>query len=110
MTLIDNKKLPDWLIVSVWRSLLGEIYPSIRAIAIGLFDEKLLSIVCYLDHPPTEEDKENMDIVATNISASVTFQNKISNIDVLCQYSQLPFKELDSLDGFIYCRREYIAP
>ena len=29
-----KKHIPDWLIVTLWRSLLGEIYPSIRCIAI----------------------------------------------------------------------------
>ncbi|BDR54545.1 hypothetical protein KIMH_06560 [Bombiscardovia apis] len=35
--------LPDWLIICVWRALLGEIYPNIRAIALKYSqDSKIL--------------------------------------------------------------------
>ena len=35
---------PDWLVLCVWRALIGEIYPAIRAIAISLSDDGTLLI------------------------------------------------------------------
>jgi hypothetical protein len=98
--------LPDWLIVCIWRALLGEIYPSIRAIAVGLTENRNLTIRYYLDRIPTEMDYESMEVVATNISASVDLDT-IANIDLDCQYVINPIGSLEYLDGFIYCRREY---
>lgn len=78
-----NKHLPDWLIVCVWRALLGEIYPSIRAIAVALSKNQTLTIRYYVDRSPAEMDHESMEVVATNISAS-TGLDKIAHIDLEC--------------------------
>jgi hypothetical protein len=101
-----NKPLPDWLVVCVWRALLGEIYPSIRAIAIALSEDKILTIRYYVDGTPTEMDRDSMEIVATNISASISL-DAIAHIELDCQHAISPIGTLSPLDGFIYCRREY---
>ena len=101
-----NKLLPDWLIVCVWRALLGEIYPSIRAIALGLSAERTLTIRYYLDRAPIDIDEESLEVVATNISASIGL-DKIAHIEIDSQFIMEPIRMLDCLDGFIYCRREY---
>lgn len=101
-----NDRLPDWLIVCVWRALLGEIYPSIRAIAVALSENKNLTIRYYMDRAPSEMDYESMETVATNISASVGLE-MIAHIDLDCQYATEALGALDRLEGFIYCRREY---
>lgn len=102
-----NGRLPDWIIVCVWRALLGEIYPSIRAIAVALSENRTLLIRYYMDRVPTEMDYESMEVVATNISASIGFGDEISHIGLDCRYATVPFGDLDCLDGLIYCRREY---
>ena len=101
-----NNRLPDWLIMCVWRALLGEVYPSIRAIAIALSKNRTLTIRYYMDRVPTDMDRESVEVVATNISASIGLDT-IANIEVDCQYIIAPIGMLDCLDGFIYCRREY---
>ena len=101
-----NSSTPGWLTLCVWRALLGEIYPSIRAIAINFTDDKTLLIRYYLDRPATEFDQESLETVATNISAS-TGLDQINHIDVECQYTTAPIHALNRLAGFIYCRREY---
>ena len=35
---------PDWLVLCVWRALMGEVYPAIRAIANSLSDDRELLI------------------------------------------------------------------
>jgi hypothetical protein len=100
------KRLPDWLVVSIWRALLGEIYPHIRAIAVGLSPEKVLILRYYLDREPVDFDSESISVVAINVSSSLPL-DLVGRIDVDCQYSSLPFGKLDCLDGLIYCRREY---
>lgn len=101
-----KRVLPDWIVLSVWRALLGEIYPSIRAIAVAFSDDQVLVIRYYLDRVPTEMDYESMEVVATNVSAS-TGTISIKRVDLDCQYSTIPIGQLDGLDGYVYCRREY---
>ncbi len=101
-----KKPLPDWLVLLVWRSLLGEIYPSIRAIAIGIDEDRCLLIRYYLDREPNEMDEESLEVVATNVDAGIG-QQSIARIDIDCQFTDAAFGALDALDGFIYCRREY---
>lgn len=101
-----KNKLPDWLVVTIWHALLGEIYPSIRAIAISFSESKKLTIRYYLEKDPTEFDFESIEVVATNISAA-TELDLIKEIDVDCQQLAGTIGSADHLDGFIYCRREY---
>lgn len=100
------KKIPDWLILCVWRALLGEIYPEVRAIAVSISQDACLTIRYYLDREPQDYDWESLEVVATNISSSVSAE-KIFRICIECLPSESPIGSLESLDGFIYCRREY---
>lgn len=100
------KALPDWLVLCIWHALIGEIYPAIRAIAISLSDDRGLFIRYYLDRPSTVFDWESLEVVATNISASIG-QDKISHVDLDCKFLLDSIGRLECLDGFIYCRREY---
>lgn len=100
------RALPDWLVLCVWRALIGEIYPAIRAIALSLADDRTLFICYYLDRQPTEFDWESLEVVATNISASIG-QDKILHIEVECKFSSDPIGNLECFEGFAYCRREY---
>lgn len=101
-----KKSLPDWLIVCLWRALLGEIYPALRAIAISFSDNKELVVCYYLDRNPIEMDYESVETVATNISASVGL-DLIKNIEIKCEFVVESLGKIDCLDGFVYCRREY---
>lgn len=103
---MDYKKgLPDWLISSFRVALLGEIYPSIRAIAVGYSEEEGVLIRYYLDRAVEEFDKESIEVVATNLEATVT-EVVLSEIHVECCFSCAAQKDLDPMSGFIYARRE----
>jgi len=93
----------------MWRALLGEIYPSIRAIALGLDDDNGLLIRYYLDRKPIDMDEESLEIVATNFSA-LAGQQLVNHVEIDCQFSDVSFGALDMLNGFIYCRREGVLP
>jgi len=98
-------KLPDWLVLHIWRALLGEIYPSIRAIAAG-FEQGELTIRYYLDRNPCDFDFESIEVVATNISAAAG-SAIIKKVAVQCILETAPLRDINHLSGFIYCRREY---
>ena len=100
------KAFPDWLVLCIWRALIGEIYPAIRAIAISLSDDGGLLIRYYLDRPPKDFDWESLEVVASNISASIG-QDKITHVDLECRFLPGSIGRLECLDGFIYCRREH---
>ena len=91
---------PDWLVLCVWRSLIGEVYPALRTIAIALSDDRRFLVRYYLDRPSTDL------VVAINTSASIG-QDKISYVDLDCKFVLGSIGCLECLDGFIYCRREY---
>lgn len=99
--------LPDWLVLSFNRALLGEVYPQIRSIALEFSSrKKSLLIRYYLDRQPTEFDYESISVVETQLGAGLSGEY-YSECDLQCVFSQEPMGKLDSLDGFIYARREY---
>ncbi|WP_418264583.1 hypothetical protein [Flavobacterium faecale] len=90
------------VLLSAQRAILGEIYVEIRAIAIG-FDSKKLTIICYLDRMPIEDDYENLSNIAGQILADIDFET----VEERCVFSNDLFSKLDSLDSFIYARKEH---
>lgn len=104
---MSNKRLPDWLRLWFQAALLGEIYPFIRAIAVGFSDSRALTLRAYLDREPTEEDHENMNCALTEIFANTSSNEEITSATEECEFSGRRIDELDPLDGFVYARREY---
>lgn len=102
-------EMPDWLVLTVWRALLGELYPCIRAVAVSLSEDRVLVIRYYLDREPSEFDWESLEVVATNIAAS-TGRNRVERVELDCKFEPGSIGSLDPLNGFIYCRREYEMP
>jgi hypothetical protein len=90
----------------IWQALLGEIYPNIRAIAVAFSDKKHLRIRYYLDRNPTEEDHESLSCVMTTILSNASSNDDIATVSEECEYSLLPLSQLESLQGFVYFRRE----
>jgi hypothetical protein len=103
----NTSKIPEWLIIWLWRALLGEIYPNIRAIAASFSEDKELKVRYYLDRPPTDFDYESLGYVMTYVLSDASSNNDIRSVKEECEYSDLAFGELDALDGFVYARREY---
>lgn len=99
--------IPEWLIICVWRALLGEIYPNIRAIALKYSESSHnLLIRYYLDREPIEDDYESISSVETEIFAAVGL-DFIAHSDLECIHGIGNIGDLDRLDGFIYARRDY---
>ena len=104
---MSNRRLPDWLRLWFQRALLGEIYPAIRAVAVGFSESRALTTRFYFDHEPTEDDRENMSCVLTEIFANTSSNDEITESIEEFVFSDLPLGKLDPLDGFVYARREY---
>ncbi|WP_336983227.1 MULTISPECIES: hypothetical protein [unclassified Cedecea] len=100
------KNIPEWLYLWTTKALLGEIYPSIRAIAVGFNEERCLVLRYYLDREPKEDDYENIDEVITNILANTSSNNDIRDVKDEIHFNLKPFKDLEPLNGFIYMRKE----
>lgn len=78
------------------------IYPSIRGIAIGFDGLKRLEVICYLDRKPNDEDYANISEVTSEVLADIEFESVREH----CQYSEDPVFKLNSLDFWIYLRKE----
>src|SRR4051794_19206127 len=104
---MSNERLPDWLRLWFQTALLGEIYPAIRAIAVGFSTSRVLTLRAYLDREPTVDDHENMSCVLTEIFARTSSNDEITAATEECVFSEQLLGKLDPLDGFVYARREY---
>lgn len=90
------------ILLSAQGALLGQIYPSIRGIAIGFTGTEKLKLICYLDREPKEDDYDNLGIIGTEICADINF----SKAEEICIFSKEHFRNLDSLNAWVYMRKE----
>jgi hypothetical protein len=90
------------ILLSMQRALLGMVYPSIRAIAVGFYELVNLKIIFYLDREPNETDYEIISEVATEVCADINFMG----VEEICVFSTEPIAKLDSLIAWVYVRKE----
>jgi hypothetical protein len=101
-----SRTLPDWLRLWFQSALIGEIYPAMRAIAVGFSDARALTVRVYLDREPTEDDEESLSCVLGVLLSNTSSNDEITSVVEECMFSELRLGELDPLDGFVYVRRE----
>jgi hypothetical protein len=101
-----TNKIPEDILFAVYRSMLGEIYPAIRAIAISYNSARLLVIRYYLDRVPTDYDRDSLGCVMTEVLSDLP-PDAVTDVREECMHSELPMKDLDVLDMFVYARREW---
>lgn len=96
----------DEILLTLQVSLLGEIYPSIRAIVYKYEpDTKKFLLRYYLDREPNEDDYYNVSCVVTEFIAYFKF-TEFEDLIEECVYSDEPYSKLDVLDGCVYLRKE----
>lgn len=99
---MDNiLNLKNNLLLSAQRALLGHIYPSIRAIAVGFNELDKLTIKMYLDRKPVKDDYE----ILSEISGEILADIQVKKVEELCEYSASDLY-LGDLDVFVYVRKE----
>lgn len=103
--MISHQKIDEHVWNAVRVGLIGEIYCDIRAIVISLVDKNMKIIYC-LDRPPTEYDYESIDIVASNIEASLPL-GFLTVMEVECLHWTRSLNEMEQLGSVAYARREY---
>lgn len=90
------------ILISIQRALLGMIYPSIRAIAVGYDGIEKLKVVYYLDREPDEDDYESISDVVGEVCSDIYFQE----VEELCIFAKEPINKLDNLVSWVYIRKE----
>jgi hypothetical protein len=88
--------------LSLQRALLGAIYPSIRGIAFGYDGLKKLTLVCYLDREPNDEDKENLSDISGYVLGDIEFEQ----VEEICLFDMKSGNKLNSFKGWVYFRKE----
>ena len=101
------KSLPSWLRAWIQDALIGEIYPSIRAIAAQFTEEKSLTLRYYLDRDPRDGDFESLSMVMGVILSNTSSSNEIGEVHEECFHSHEILSSIDVLDCLVYARREY---
>jgi hypothetical protein len=99
---MDNFSIRTTLLLTIQFALLREITPNIRGITCG-WDESKVMINFYFDGEFTEEEKESMECIATEVIASIP----TLKMDVECRRIDVPeslirYKLLD----WAYLRKE----
>lgn len=102
-----SKRLPDWLRLWFQSALISEIYPEIRAVAVMLSDDRVLTVRYYLDREATDFDNESLQMVVSEVLSNTTSTSEIQSVVEECCFSDEKMSEIDRLDGLVYARREY---
>lgn len=100
-----KNKIPTEILLAIYRALLGEIYPAIRAIVISYTEDRELTIRYYLERTPTDYDYDSLGVVMTEVLSDLR-PSVINKVKEECVHALSPFKDLDILDAMIYARRE----
>jgi hypothetical protein len=100
---ISENDLRVRVCLSMQRALLGSITPNIRAISVAWDQLKSFSIRVYYDTHPTEDDLEQMEIVASEVLADIPFERMLP-IEAI--YDIRPQQELENLMVMVYSRKE----
>lgn len=99
---LKDKKSYKHVVESAHRAIIGNVKPNVRAIAIG-YSHNHLTLKCYLDSTPTEQDRETLGDIAGEIASDFP-PAQIPAITERCEFSDKPISKLDKLDTFIYLR------
>lgn len=99
---MKDETLQSKVLLSIQRSLLGMIYPEIRAIAVGFEGIEKLTVIYYLDREPNEIDYENISCVTGEVCADIDFKKT----EELCILSKEPISKLKNLNAWVYARKE----
>ena len=88
-------------LLSVQRSLIGEITPDLRGVTLSL-SEKKLNIVSYFDGEISEDDKELTCCAETEVMADYS-----KDFDIKWEVQRVDFpKKLTCLDRWVFLRKE----
>ena len=82
-------KLRNSLLLTAQRALLIMIYPSIRAITVGIENNDKLKVIYYLDRTPIHKDCENISDVAGEICSDLYFLN----VEEICLFNNIPISD-----------------
>lgn len=102
--IMKNNQGYKWFIASASRAIQGNLQSNVRAIAIG-YRYNHLTLKCYLDSLPSEQDKEMLSDIAGEMISDFP-PDKIPRTTEICEFSNVPISELDKLDSFIYIRTD----
>ena len=102
--IIKDNQGHGWIVDSARRTIQGNLQSNVRAIAIG-YRYNRLTLKCYLDSLPSEQDKELLSDIAGEIISDFP-PDKIPRTTEICELSNVPISELDKLDSFIYIRTD----
>jgi hypothetical protein len=100
---VEYIEIRKTVLLSIQRALWGMIYPEIRAIAVGFENTEKLIVIYYLDREPQPEDFENLSDVTAEILCDIDFKNT----EEKCIFTLEKISELNSLDSWVYIRKEF---
>lgn len=103
-----NHSLPDWLFLWAAKALIGEVYPQIRAVSVGIDDKRKLHLCYILNEPPTEVDYERADEVLTNILANTSSNEEIAEVEIQCVCSKARLSSINPIGGWVYAESDYL--
>ena len=98
--------LPDWLFLWYAKALVGDIFPSVRAIALGFDHKRKLTVRYLLDREPEDDDYERIETTLTDVLANTSSNDEIPEVAVEAMHHIGAIGSDDILDGLVFCRAE----
>lgn len=95
--IMKEKQGHEWIIDSASRAIQGNLQSNVRAIAIN-YRYNYLTLKCYLDSLPSEQDKEMLSDIAGEIISDF-HPDKLPRTTEICKFSNVLISELDKLDS-----------
>ncbi len=78
------------------------IYPAIRGISISFEGLQDVTLVCFLDRPPNEDDYDNLSCIVCEIVSDVEFESVKED----CVYTTQPLPQISDSGIWVYRRQE----
>jgi hypothetical protein len=105
MSTLQNE-IPIWLRLWMQQALIGAVYPSLRGVAVGYYDDRSVTIRYYIDRPPSDFDHEVIDILCSEVLSNTSSNAELPALRTEVIFSEDIQSELPPLSGFVFKRME----
>ncbi|WP_274628468.1 hypothetical protein [Arvimicrobium flavum] len=99
-------EIPGWLRIWMQGVLLRNVYPALRAVAVGYYDDRTVTLRFYVDRSPVEFDHWVMEVICGELLSNTSTNAEMPALRDEIVFSTRDQNELEALSGFVFMRME----